>query len=52
MRVRVNDGGEAARWERALVAVARDHNLPFKATLFGPGTQKAGEALAPPLCAA
>lgn len=48
MRVRVNDGAEAARWERALVAVTRDHTLPFKATLFGPGAQKAGEALAPP----
>ncbi len=48
MRVRVNDGGEMARWERALVAVARDHSLPFKATLFGPGAQKAGEALVPP----
>ena len=48
MRVRVNDGGEAARWERALVAVTRDHDWPFKATLFGPGTQKPAEPLAPP----
>lgn len=48
MRVRVNDATEMARWERALLAVALDHNLPFKATLYGPGAQKAGEALAPP----
>lgn len=48
MRVRVNDGGEMARWERALVAVTRDHTLPFKATLFGPGAQKVGETLQPP----
>lgn len=48
MRVRVNDGGEMARWERALAAVARDHSLPFRATLFGPGAHKAGETLQPP----
>jgi len=48
MRVRVNDGAEMGRWERALMAVTRDHDLPFRATVSGAGANKAGPILQPP----
>lgn len=48
IRVRINEGNETARWERALMAVMREHDLPFRATLFGAGVRKAIESVRPP----